>query len=86
MPNFISKTDIAKNVVGLIVGAGTAKITKRVISNNIEPEKKVDKVTVTAASLVIGSMASDATRKYTDAKIDEIVDWWAKNVTPKLSN
>lgn len=80
----INKTNIAKTVVGFVVGAGTSKIVKSIIDKNVEPEKKTDKVAVASASLVVGSMAADATKKYTDAKIDEIVDWWEKNVKPRL--
>lgn len=80
----MTKTDIAKQIVGLVVGAGTSKIISSIIQNNIEPEKKVDKVTVASASLVTGMMARDASKKYTDRKIDELVSWWEKEVKPKL--
>lgn len=80
----MTKTDIAKTIVGFVVGAGASKIVKGVIDKNVEPEKKTDKVAVAAASYVVGAMAADATKKYTDAKIDEIVEWWEKNVKSKV--
>ena len=77
----ITKTDIAKNVVSFIVGAGTAKIVGQVIKNNTQPESMTDKVTMTAGAFVIGGMAAEATKKNTDQKIDELTMWWKKNVT-----
>jgi hypothetical protein len=80
----MTKTDIAKRVVGFVVGAGTTKIVGSIIQKNTEFEKKTDRIAVASASLVIGTMAADTTKKYTDAKIDEIVNWWEKNVKPKI--
>lgn len=80
----MTKTDIAKRIVGFVVGAGTTKIVGSIIQNNTEFEKKKDRIAVASASLVIGTMAADATKSYTDTKIDEIVNWWEKNVKPKI--
>jgi tetrahydromethanopterin S-methyltransferase subunit C len=80
----ISKTEIAKTVVGCVIGAGTSKIVKCIIDGNVHTEKKTDKATTSAASLVLGWMAADATKAYTDAKIDSIVNWWETNVKPRL--
>lgn len=68
----MNKIAFAKNAVSLIVGTGTAKIVSSIISNNTNPENVVDKVTMTSASLVLGAMVADVTRRYTDAKIDQI--------------
>jgi len=73
--------DITKNVVSFIVGAGTYGIAKTAIKNQVEPETAYQKVTVNASSLVIATMASEATTNWTDQKIDEFVVWWKKNVT-----
>jgi len=80
----MTKTDIAKRVVGFVVGAGTTKIVGSIIQKNTEFEKKTDRIAAASASLVIGAMAADASTKYTDTKIDEIVNWWEKNVKPKI--
>ena len=58
--------DIAKKAVGLVVGAGASKIVHAIIQNNISPEKVIDKITIVSASVVIGSMAREATKEYTD--------------------
>lgn len=72
--NSMKKIDIAKNLVSLIVGAGTSKIVSAIVSNNTNPESVIDKVTVTSGSLVLGAMVADLSKQYTDAKIDRIVE------------
>lgn len=74
---------ITKSVVTLIVGAGTTKIVGAIIQNNVSPEKVIDKVTIAAGTLALGGMAADASRKYTDSKIDEIANWYAENFKKK---
>lgn len=81
----VNKTEIAKKAVSLIVGLGTTKIVNDIIENNTNTERATDKVAVKAGSIVIGSMAADATSSYTDTKIDEIVTWWNKNITNRDS-
>jgi hypothetical protein len=77
----VKKIAIAKKIVSTIVGFGTGKIVHDIIANNVPTDNTAQKVSVASASFVIGTMAVDATSSYTDAKIDEIVDWWSKNVT-----
>jgi len=80
-----SKTDIAKSVVGFIVGFGASRIAKNIIDRNTDEEERLhNRAAVASAELVVGMMAADAARKYTDAKIDEIVEFWETNVKPKL--
>lgn len=63
--------DIGKAAASMIVGIGTSKIVHSIIDNNVETVAPVDKITVAAGSLVIGSMVADVTKKYLDTKIDE---------------
>lgn len=80
-----SKTEIAKTIVGFVVGAGASRIAKSIIDHNTDDEERLhNRVAVASSSLVIGLMAADASKKYTDAKIDEVVSWWEKNVKPRL--
>jgi hypothetical protein len=72
----MTRLEITKKIVSAVVGAGTGKIVGATISNNMPDGGIVTKITVVAASLIIGMMASEATSKYTDAKIDEIVAMW----------
>lgn len=68
--------EITKFAASAVVGAGTSKIVHSIIDNNVEAEGAVDTVTIAAGSLVIGSMAADATKKYLDEKIDAVVAWY----------
>jgi len=83
MPN--SKIDIVKTVVGFVVGAGASRIAKSIIDNNTDEEERLHNRAATySASLVIGAMAAEASREYTDRKIDEIAAFWEKNIKPRL--
>lgn len=72
---------VTKFVVRSAVGLGTSKIVHSIIKNNIQPEKTIENIEVATASMMIGMMAADATKKYTDAKIDEYVAAWKKLTT-----
>lgn len=93
MDSFELTKKIAKGAALAIVGMGTSKIVAGVIKNNTDPEKVTDKVAIASAATVLGYMAADASRKYTDAKIDEIADqikkipsWWEQNVTSRFTS
>lgn len=81
----MNKIDLTKTIVSTVVGAGSSKIVHTIIRNNVDPQTAVDSVTVAAGSLVLGSMVADATKKYTDDKIDALVSWWKTNITEKPS-
>lgn len=76
----MTKIQLIKLAVNIVVGAGTAKIVASTIENNTNPEKVTDQVATQAAAGVLGWMACDATRAYTDAKIDEIAAWYNDRV------
>ena len=77
----MTKTELIKWTTSIVVGAGTGKIVGQIIKNNTDPQNIVDTTTMFAAAWVLGAMAADATKTYTDAKIDEIAAWWEANVT-----
>lgn len=81
----MKKIEIAKKIVSSIVGIGTGMIVKQIIENNVDTNTVASKVAVGSAALVIGSAASDMTSEYTNAKIDELTDWWNKNITNRSS-
>ena len=81
----MTKLDLTKKAVSVVVGLGTSKIVGDIIKNNVSPEKTHEIVTVYAGSFVLGSMVADISRQYTDQKIDEIAKWWTENITPKLN-
>lgn len=72
----MTKTKIAKKIVSVVIGIGTTKIVSGIISSTTDPESATDKVAVLASSWVLGAMAVEATRNYTDAKIDQTIALW----------
>jgi len=79
----MTKIELTKRLTSLIVGVGTGKIISSIIKNNVAPEKLTDKVAIACASYVLGAMVADAASNWTDAKIDEAVNWWNENVRGK---
>jgi hypothetical protein len=70
---------LTKFVASAIVGVGTTKIVSQIIANNIDtPEKTADKVEIAVASAVVGTMAVEQTKSWTNAKIDLFFDRWDK--------
>jgi hypothetical protein len=72
----LTKLDVTKIATNFVVGAGVSKIVKDIIVNNTHVETTNQKVVVFAGALVIGMMAKDATKSYTNAKIDSYVRLW----------
>lgn len=74
----MNKIAALKKTVTIVIGVGVSKIVNDIIANNVEIEKAHQKVTVPVASFAIGGAVADASSKYTDTMIDEIVDAWQK--------
>lgn len=72
----MNKLNAFKFVARLVVGAGTTTISNGIIRNNVTPSSLIENISVGVASVVIGSMASEATRSHTERQIDQIVDAW----------
>lgn len=72
----MTKLATFKLVARIIVGAGTTTISKSIIDNNVAGGSLPERVGVAVASVVIGSMASEATKSHTDARIDQAVALW----------
>lgn len=77
----MTKTELAKSAVTLLVGLGTGKIVNDIVKNNTNCDSTLQTVEVTGAAVVIGMMAADATTAYTDRKIDDLIHWYKTNVT-----
>lgn len=70
---------ITKIIASAIVGVGTTKLVSQIINNNIDsPEKLADKVEIAVASAVVGTMAVEQTKSWTNTKIDLFFDRWDK--------
>lgn len=76
----MTKLEIAKSAAKFIVGAGTATIIRTIISNNVQPDDIAQKVTVTAGSIMLGSLVADVTSQYTAAQIDKLADFYNENI------
>lgn len=72
----MNKVAAVKLVARIVVGAGTTTISNSIIKNNVQPSNVVEQISTAVAAVVIGSMASEATKSHTDAKIDAVVDAW----------
>jgi hypothetical protein len=68
----MAKTDKTKLTARIIVQLGTGKIVHTIIRNNVTPEKKIDQITVPAASFVLGGIVAESASKYTDRLVDEV--------------
>lgn len=72
----MNKLDGFKLVARIVVGAGTTTVSNSIIRNNVQPSNVIEQISTAVASVVIGSMASEATKSHTDAKIDDFVAVW----------
>lgn len=82
----MTKTEIAKKVIHIIVTVGVGKIVGDVIKSNTNPESVTDKVTYTAGSYALGGLVAAETVKYADNKINEITAHWTKKDTEVIEN
>lgn len=71
----MTKTQIAKNAVRLVVQYGTGCIINAVIKNNLEPydTNPAQDVAIFVSGVAIGGAVADAAGAYTDQYIDEII-------------
>lgn len=77
----MTKTELAKKAISATVMFGTGRIVYSILNNNVdESETLAQQVSVPVASFVIAGMATDATTRYTDHLVDEVVTWWHVNV------
>lgn len=72
----MNKTKVFKFATRIVVGIGTTTVSNSIIRNNVTPSNPVEAVSVAVASLVIGSMATEATKSHTERKIDEFLATW----------
>jgi hypothetical protein len=76
----MTKLDIAKRAISFTVGFGTSAIIGSIIKNNSAPSNLPEKVAMPVAGVMLTMMVSDVTKKYTDAKVDEVVAWYNENI------
>lgn len=78
-----TKTDVAKAVTGFVIGACTTTVVRALIRQNVALDKTADKVALAVGTYVLGAIAADATKEWTDAKIDELIEQYQKTVKGK---
>lgn len=76
----VTRLQVVKKAVNLVVGWSAARVVQTVIQNNYVVETPADHIAVTTGSYVLGAMVGDLSSRYSDAKIEQIADWWRKNV------
>jgi hypothetical protein len=66
---------LTKFATKVVVGFGASKIASDIIKNNVRtPVTKIDKITITAASFVIGMMVTEATDNFVIGQIDSLIE------------
>ena len=71
----MKKLETIKNVAGIIVGIGVSNIVSNAVKENTPEEvNALQKVTISLAAIVLGSMVADKTIDYFHKKIDAVVD------------
>lgn len=68
----MNKLSILKTGVGIVVGSGVSKIVRAIVTNNIDPETRIDKITMFCGQVVLAMVVADAARKHSDHVIDDI--------------
>lgn len=68
----MNKLTAIKLVARVVVGAGTTTISSSIIKNNVQPSSVIEQISTAVASVVIGSMASEATKAHTERQIDQL--------------
>jgi hypothetical protein len=80
----MTKTEVAKKISFAVVGTATTAVVHAIVKNNVSANKLSEKVALAVGTYVLGCIAADATKKWTDAKIDELIQWWIVNVKDNL--
>ena len=74
---------IAKLGIQFATSLGVAKILGDIVKNNVTVVTTVQKVTVTTASLVLGSMIVDQTSSHIETVATDVTDWLEKRKNDK---
>ena len=70
---------IAKKIVRTAITMSVGHVAGSLITNNLSPRNTFERAEVMLGSYVVGAMVADAAGDWTDRKMEELVDWWAKN-------
>lgn len=76
----VSKTTAAKRIVSTIVGFSVSSVVRTIITNNCETDDPTlsEETKIIVSSHVLGMMAANMTKEFTDSQIDDAVALWKK--------
>lgn len=76
----MSKRDVVKSGLSLVIGIGFTKIVSGVIESNVSTERPIrDKVPVAAAELAVGYVLAQAINERVGVEVDRAADWFIKH-------
>jgi hypothetical protein len=74
MATKIDGVTIAKKTVSIVVGFGITEIVRGFVETSASPKRLTGRIAVMAARVAITGLITHQVEKYTDARIDSIVD------------
>lgn len=81
----MDKTKLVKFIANVVVSAGATKILRGFVRNNTAPTSMRDKVIITAATVVVGSLIGRSLKSHTEKMVDETIEKWAELKTAVLN-
>jgi uncharacterized membrane protein YeaQ/YmgE (transglycosylase-associated protein family) len=73
----MTKLEITKLAVTIVVGSSAGKVAKDIIKNNLaDPEGLENKIKIGIGSVVIGMMVAEAASSHVNDKIDWLAKFW----------
>lgn len=76
----MTKIELTKTAIRFVVGSSVSYIVANVIKNNVEPTNIVQQGELMVGTLALGYASSEFAGRYTDQKVDEVVNWYVTNV------
>lgn len=80
----MDKLAVFKQVVAAIVGTSVSYTVGNIIKNNTEADNVVQKGGLLIGQVALGMYVSELTEKWLDEKIDYAVEYYEREVKPKL--
>lgn len=77
----MSKLDIAKQGIGVVVGAGVGSIVRGIVDATVPQETPVQRVLVLVGKVSISSFVTHHVKLHVNDAIDEVVEWYKTNTS-----
>lgn len=76
----MSKRDVVKTGLSIVIGIGFVKIVAGVIENNVSTERPIrDKFPVATAEFALGVVLAEAINDRVGIEVDKAADWYIKH-------